>query len=157
MTLHKEAFPGGARFTNSRTIFSIFTNSRTTEKWRVSRFHEHDFFNLRITNHKCIGIHEFTRKYFNFHELTNDISSFHESRTTSYLRYEFTIDFLHFHEFTKGKKPIPACTNAAGRGPSSRIEHVKTPWLFTLAYRTNIFFVNLIQDFSNKHLLHKNR
>ena len=75
---------GGVRFTNSRTIFWIFTNSRTREKWQVSRFQERDFVYSQTTINKYAGIHEFANKFFNFHEFTNE------------------------------KKPIPACTNIAG-------------------------------------------
>ena len=79
--------PAGARFTNSRTIFFFFTNSGTREKYRVSRFHERDFVNSPIPNHKCIGVHEqifqFSRiqeRYFFFSRITNDII-FTNSRT----------------------------------------------------------------------------
>ena len=61
-----EAPQRGVRFTNSRTIFWIFTNSRTREKWQFSRFQERDFVNSRTTINKYAGIHEFTNKFFNF-------------------------------------------------------------------------------------------
>ena len=97
-----EAPPGEVRFTNSRTIFWIFTNSRTREKWQVSRVQERDFVNSRTTTNKYAGIHEFTNKFFNFHEFTNDISSFHESRTKSFSRiHEQFFLFSRIHERKK--------------------------------------------------------
>ena len=84
----------GVRFTNSRTIFLVFTNSRTTEEKRVSRFYERDFVHSRTTNHESVEIHEFTNKFFNFHEFTNKFFNFHE----------FPNDFSHFHEFPNEKK-----------------------------------------------------
>ena len=91
----------------SRTIFFIFTNSRTTKKWRVSRYHEHDFVNSRITNHKCFGVHEFTNRCFNFHEFTNHISCFHESRTKSFSRiHERLFSFSRIHERKKANSRL---------------------------------------------------
>ena len=87
----------GVRFTNSRTVFFIFTNSRMVisdvhEPSANSSFSSH--FCLitvkqlcthlglwmvdngtvekycQFTNHECTEIHDFTNKYFNFHELT---------------------------------------------------------------------------------------
>ena len=81
------------------------------EEGRVARFHERDFVISRITNHECVGIHEFTNKLSNFHELSNNISSFNESRTTTFSRIQEQ-SFL-FSRIREPKKPIPACTNAA--------------------------------------------
>ena len=93
--------PGGVRFTNSRTIFWIFTNSRTREKWQVSRFQERDFVNSRTTINKYAGIHEFT----------NNISSFQKSRTKWFSRiHERFFSFSRIHE---RKKTDSRCTNRA--------------------------------------------
>ena len=85
-----------------------------TEELRVSSLRIYDFVKSRITN-----VSEFTNS-------RTDISFFTNSRTifpffTNHEQdrfHEFTNDFFHFHEFTNEKKPIPACTNAAG-GASS--------------------------------------
>ena len=94
--------PRGVRFTNSRTIFWIFRNSRTREKWQVSRFQERDFVNSRTTINKYARIHEFTNKFSSFHEFANDISSFHESRTKSFSRiHERFFSFSRIHKRKK--------------------------------------------------------
>ena len=68
--------PRGVWFTNSRTIFWIFTNSRMREKWQVSRFQEWDFVSSRATINKYAGIHEFMNKFSQIHERKKPIPAF---------------------------------------------------------------------------------
>ena len=81
--------------------FSSF--SRIHECQRNGWFHERN----SVTNHKCIGVHEFTNKCFNFHEFTNDIYCFHESRTTLFSRiHERFFSFSRIHERKKANSRL---------------------------------------------------
>ena len=72
---------------NSRTIFLIFTNSRSMEEGRFSQFYEHDIVILRITNHECIGIQEFTNIFFQFSRILEQ--HFFFSRVTKDIVFTF--------------------------------------------------------------------
>ena len=78
------------------------------EEGRFSQFYEHDIVILRITNHECIGIQEFTNIFFQFSRILEQ--HFFFSRVTK------DIGFTFFKILTNSrkKKPIPAFTNAAG-------------------------------------------
>ena len=102
--------------------------------YRSSQIHELMFQFSRIHEQmfQFSRIHE---RYLLFSRITNDI-----------LINEFTNDFFHFHEFTNEKKPIPACTNAAGGGLLVRKKTAKKQMVkcyeWSCCFRSSEYVVN---------------
>ena len=65
------------------------------EEGRFSQFYEHDIVILRITNHECIGIQEFTNIFFQFSRILEQHFFF------SRVKKDLVFTFFNSHEFTK--------------------------------------------------------
>ena len=115
---------GPSRATNSRTIFLVFTNSRTTEGLRVSLFF------CPFTNHKSriywyLRIHEQIFQFFTISRTTFCRFTIHESRTKSFWWIqERYFSFSRIHERKKANSRLPERRWGASSSGYSRYKNI---------------------------------